>query len=34
MKIINPMDGGKNLLFSNKEQNIDGWLELIEFTAN
>ena len=32
MKVINPMDGGKNLRFANKEQQSDGWIELIDFT--
>ncbi|MGN0144944.1 MAG: DUF4832 domain-containing protein, partial [Clostridium sp.] len=30
MRVINPMEGGKNLMFSNEGQEDDGWLYLIE----
>lgn len=33
MKVINPMDGGKNLRFANSNQQSDGWIELLDFTA-
>ena len=34
VKVINPMENGKTLRFANKEQNDDGWLELIEIKNN
>ncbi|MDO5518607.1 MAG: DUF4832 domain-containing protein [Clostridium sp.] len=32
MKVINPMEGGKNLRFANEEQQSDGWIQLIDFS--
>lgn len=34
MRVVNPMEGGMPLLFANKTQNDDGWLELIDFNVD
>jgi len=33
IKVVNPLHGGKPLLFSNQGQNADGWLDLGAFRA-
>lgn len=34
LKVINPMEGGMPLLFSNETQNDDGWIDLITITID